>query len=131
VQPGPLIPGDFERIAEHLGEDTETAKQHFVASPGAIVRDMISGKVKRIGTITPKSVKGRCVFLDKDNRCTIHKVAPFGCAYFDAHMSDDVADPRSYYAVKRQSESEYQALRDKLQLSEKYLKQLRERQETT
>lgn len=45
---------------------------------------------KWIGSITPRSQGGRCVFLDEQDRCRIHAVAPFGCAYYDTHM--DVAE---------------------------------------
>jgi Fe-S-cluster containining protein len=109
-----LAPGDFERIAGYLGEDRETAKQHFWASPGSLVKTWL-GKVIRIGTITPRYTKGRCVFLDDQDRCRIHPVAPFGCAYFDTHMSDEAAMPRSVWMADRQkNDAEYQALRDEL-----------------
>jgi Fe-S-cluster containining protein len=85
-QPGPLMPGDFERIATFLQETPEQAREHFWASPGALVRNMVTGVMYRIGSITPRRVKGRCVFLDEQDRCRIHPVAPYGCAYFDTHM---------------------------------------------
>src|SRR5258708_4879591 len=84
-QPGPLMPGDFERIAEFLGETPEQAQSHFWASPGAMAKVKETGEIIKIGTITPKREKGRCVFLDENDRCKIHPVAPFGCAYFDTH----------------------------------------------
>jgi len=119
VQPGPLAHGDFERIADFLGEDREQAKRHFWASPGALVR-LGSGETVRVGTITPKRVKGRCVFLDENDRCKIHPVAPFGCAYFDTHMSHVTAMPRSLWMLKTQVEPEYQALRDQLPYATSY-----------
>jgi len=89
VQPGPLIPGDLQRIAEFLKLSVEEARKFFVASPGALVKQ--HGEVRRIGTITPKMRHSRCVFLDKNERCKIHPVAPAGCAYFDTHMSREQA----------------------------------------
>jgi Fe-S-cluster containining protein len=112
-QPGPLAPGDLERIAEHLGMTVEDAKQFFWASPGCLVRDGL-GETRRIGTITPRYRKGRCVFLDENDRCKIHPVAPFGCAYFDTHMSYGRAQGRSNWLATMQSRWEYQKLRDTL-----------------
>jgi len=124
-QPGPLIPGDFERIAEHLGETPEEAKEHFWASPGALVKDSATGQVIRVGTITPKRVKTergrRCVFLDENDRCRVHGVAPFGCAYFDTHMSNETAHKRGIWAVLRQmNDAAYQALRNALPYATSY-----------
>jgi Fe-S-cluster containining protein len=113
-QPGPLAPNDFERIAAFLGEDRETAKEHFWASPGAIVQ-LHSGETVRVGTITPRYRKGRCVFLDENNRCKIHPVAPFGCAYFDTHMSNAAAQARgSWLAHEQMTDAEYKKLRSEL-----------------
>jgi Fe-S-cluster containining protein len=33
------------------------------------------------------------VFLDQDERCRIHAVAPFGCRMFTVHMSRKESDP--------------------------------------
>jgi Fe-S-cluster containining protein len=119
-QPGPLRPGDFERIAEHLGEDRETAKEHFWASPGALVQTH-DGKTHRVGTITPRFRKGRCVFLDENDRCKIHAVAPFGCSHFDTHMSNAQAMPRSLAMVKEQAlDADYQKLRNELPMATHY-----------
>ena len=123
-QPGPLANGDFERIAQAQGWAPEVAleqaQRHFVASPGAVVKDSITGQVQRVGTITPKRVKGRCIFLTKENRCSIHAVAPFGCAYFDTHMSYAKAHPRSLWLVYSTSHKGYQALRAQLPYTQSY-----------
>ena len=34
-------------------------------------------------------------FLTGQGRCSIHATAPFGCAFFDAYMSEGEADERS------------------------------------
>ena len=117
-QPGPLAPGDFERIVDHLAKAQnvtpevalEQAKTQFCASPGALVQ-RVSGQVVRVGTITPQMKKGRCVFLDENDRCSIHAVAPFGCAYFDTHMNRAQAMERSVWLVHQQATTEYQQLR--------------------
>ena len=123
-QPGALANGDFERIAKRQGWTPEIAfemaKRHFWASGGALVKDLATGQTRRIGTITPKRIRGRCVFLTEDNKCSIHDVAPFGCAYFDTHMSYDQAHPRSVWLVGSTSEPEYQAMRDKLPYAQSY-----------
>lgn len=112
-QPGALAPGDLERIAAFLGETPSEAERHFWASPGALVR--AHGRTYRVGTITPKRRKGRCVFLDEHDRCKVHAVAPAGCAYFDTHQGLATAHERSLWLVEEQERSaEYKALRDRL-----------------
>jgi Fe-S-cluster containining protein len=119
-QPGSLVPGDLQRIAAHLGETPEEAKKHFWASPGALVKDLSTGQTIRIGTITPRRVKGKCVFLDANDRCTIHEVAPAGCRYFDTHMDARQAMPRSIAMATSQQDPDYQALRDTLTYAQSY-----------
>jgi Fe-S-cluster containining protein len=119
-QPGPLIPGDYERIQKHLGVSDAEMEKLFCASPGALVQDSF-GVTRRIGSIVPQTRKqGRCVFLDENDRCKIHEVAPFGCAYFDTHMSRDTAHRRSLYAVRLQETKQYQELRAKLPYARVY-----------
>jgi Fe-S-cluster containining protein len=121
VQPGPLAPGDLERIAEHLGETPEEAKRHFCASPGGLWKSSSTGVTERVGTITPKRRHGRCVFLDENDRCRVHPVAPAGCAYFDTHMGTTEAHRRSVWLMSQQSrDSDYQALRNELPYAQSY-----------
>jgi Fe-S-cluster containining protein len=127
-QPGPLAHGDFERIADHVAKTQELSgeiafeqvKRQLCASPGALVMDSATGAIKRIGSITPKRAKGRCVFLDEQERCSIHEVAPFGCAFFDTHMDARVAHPRSVWLAHNQCEPDYQKLRDELPYAQSY-----------
>lgn len=104
--PGSLIPGDLERIAEHLGRepDTRFKTEFFNASDGAkiIVWDESGAHPMQIPTIVPKLTKKGCIFL-KDRKCTIHEVAPFGCAYVDPHMSKEDGDLRCRAAVEAQA----------------------------
>lgn len=116
-QPGPLAPGQLEAIAAHLGKSLEDVKPDFVASPGALV-GTTNGAVFRVGTITPRSVDGRCVFLDENERCSIHAVAPFGCAYFDTHMPSTEAKTRGVWLVRQQMDETYQDLRASLRPSQ-------------
>jgi len=127
-QPGSLADGDLDRIVQYWskaqGVSAEVAleqiKAQLCASPGALIMDSTSLVTKRVGTIVPKMRKGRCVFLDKDERCIIHEVAPFGCAYFDCHMSRVVAHPRSVWLVHTQMDRQYQALRNELPYAQNY-----------
>ncbi|MDO8795380.1 MAG: YkgJ family cysteine cluster protein [Vicinamibacterales bacterium] len=110
-QPGSLIPGDAERIAAFLGEPVEP---YLWASPGAVVMNTVTREVHRIGTITPRRVNGKCVFLDDQDRCRIHSVAPAGCSHFDTHLSRDEGIARGYWVVKAQQDLEYQRVRSTL-----------------
>jgi hypothetical protein len=80
--PGFLIPSDLARMIPPDLVPTIWAESRLLASPGALV--MKAGRVYRIRTLVP-AIKpdGSCVHLDTNNRCTIHQIAPFGCAYFD------------------------------------------------
>lgn len=94
--PGYLIPADLDRITKHLGCENlmDFALENLLASPGATVLDR--GQVRQIPTLVPaRRSDGACKFLDANNRCTIHKVSPFGCAFFDAHQSKEESDYRS------------------------------------
>ncbi len=94
--PGYLIPADLDRIARNLDCENlmEFALENLLASPGATVVDR--GQVRQIPTLVPaRRVDGACKFLDANNRCTIHEVSPFGCAFFDAHQSKEESDYRS------------------------------------
>jgi len=116
-QPGSCAAGDVERIAAYLQLPVRVAALKFWASPGALLMNRESGEVYRQGTITPRLVRGRCIFLDDDDRCTIHDVAPFGCAYFDTHMNGREAQPRSQWLAASQSSAEYQSLRRTLMVA--------------
>jgi hypothetical protein len=95
--PGYLIPADLDRIQKHLGSEKEGfawAKKYLLASPGAVV--LRAGRLFRIPTLVPaRSSQGACTFLTADDRCAIHAMAPFGCAFFDEHMDAKEANRRS------------------------------------
>lgn len=114
-QPGPLAPGDLERIAEFLGESTVEARRHFMASKGALVANSSTGRTFRVGTITPKrDERGACVFLTPEGLCSVHPVAPTGCSYFDTHMGLVEARKRASGLVRLQQRDDYQRLRASL-----------------
>ena len=95
--PGVLIPGDCERIAEHLRE--RVALELFRASPGPMLSCPGSGKTFRVPVIVPAqfdtSEGPHCVFLDEEARCKIHQAAPYGCGWFDVHQTAKERDARS------------------------------------
>lgn len=95
--PGFLIPADLERLRLHLAAEEDLldwAKKHLLASPGAQV--LHRGQVFRIPTLVPaRRPDGACLFLTAEDRCAVHAVAPFGCAFFDTHQADAEADQRS------------------------------------
>lgn len=116
-QPGPLVPGDIERIAARLQVPIATALDRFWASPGTVVlRVHADGReeLRRVGTITPRHVGGRCTFLSADDRCQIHAVAPAGCAYFDMHMSAQEGQRRAVWMLRQTETDEYQRTRSML-----------------
>lgn len=96
--PGYLVPSDLARIKNEIaGHRTieQIAEDWFLASPGAIVKK--DGRMFRIPTIVPQTEEktGHCIFLDEQGLCKIHEVAPYGCAFFDFHMTDKEGDCRS------------------------------------
>jgi hypothetical protein len=100
--PGYLIPSDLNCIHKHLAPDQDLftwAHHHLLASPGAKV--MQRGKIFRIRTLVPaRQSHGTCIFLTADERCAIHPIAPFGCAFFDAHQSPAESDRRSMHGLQ-------------------------------
>jgi Fe-S-cluster containining protein len=111
-QPGPLVPSDLPRIQTFLGLTYNKLLPLLVASLGSLVLDTRTGDVRRIGSITPaRKADGSCVFLDANDRCSIHPVAPFGCAYFDVHMDARTANPRSTWLARMTDTTLYQAIR--------------------
>ena len=103
--PGALIPGDLERIQAHVGDQSaEFVDKHFQASEGALV--VLQGIPTRVPSLVPRQDDAdRCVFLDADDRCSIHPVAPFCCSYVDTHQGRREGDERAYFAVAQQLRS--------------------------
>lgn len=119
-QPGSCAPGDLEAIAAYLHLPLRVAALKFWASPGALVASTLTGETARIGTITPRVVHDRCIFLDDADRCTIHPVAPAGCAYFDTHMDGPEGHRRALWMIRQQATAAYQSLRRTLSPATRY-----------
>jgi Fe-S-cluster containining protein len=102
--PGTVAPGEPEKIAEHLGEPCDAAflAKYFQASDGPIVGKSVGGEIHRykIPTIVPKLTPTGCVFLS-GGRCSIHTVAPFGCAMHKVCENEPDAEEKSTYVLNR------------------------------
>lgn len=120
-QPGCLLPGQLQTIMDHLGEAVADAAKYFWNSPGMVLSR--AGQLFRVRTITPRYENGRCVFFTKDSRCAIHSVAPFGCRYFDVHMSRKAANKRVMWGTHQiiDSYAGYSEQRDSLPEATHYL----------
>ena len=114
-QPGHLLPGQLEEIAEYLNKTLEEIRELFWASPGMVLRRQEDHRNVRLRTITPKIKHDKCVFY-RQGMCTIHEVAPFGCRFFDAHMSAAEGQKRAMWGVNQilTQLEEYEAQRDQL-----------------
>ncbi len=95
--PGYLIPDDLSRLADHLNVESifNLARDYLLASPGPIV-GLNTGETFRIPTLVPaRRNEGGCRFLGDNDRCSIHAVAPFACAFADVHLPGEEVDRRS------------------------------------
>lgn len=110
TMPGYLIPSDIDRIGESFGVQEENllefAQKNLVASEGATVGRYhpLYGRVVpiKVPTIVPRSKPdGSCVFLDSQDRCTIHAVSPYGCRVFSACGTASVLDDEKSMAGLR------------------------------
>jgi Fe-S-cluster containining protein len=119
-QPGALAAGDYERIRLYLQATDNELQSKLCASPGSIIKRLDTGRTERVGSITPRMHKGRCVFLDERDRCSIHAVAPFGCSMFDTHMNHATAHPRSVWMARSNMDAAYQQLRNVLPYARSY-----------
>lgn len=50
-------------------------------------------------TIKPTTSGGRCIFLNRDNRCDIHTKHPFGCRAFSCQSPAPKKDPATLYGI--------------------------------
>jgi hypothetical protein len=92
------------------GVDPEAwAREHLRASPGAkILRWHPDGRQQliQVGTLVPAHVPtGLACHWLKDGRCTIHAVAPFGCAFFDCQQTQEHGDALSSRGINAIMES--------------------------
>lgn len=97
-QSGFLIPSDIEKIAKshsnvnNFWQLQEWAKTCLEIHPGFHVSTP-SG-IFQLRVLTPRMIEGKCIFLNRDNTCAVHEVAPFGCAFF-GHESKIEAEEKA------------------------------------
>ncbi len=99
--PSYLIPEDLPTMAAALGYDDweKFALENLAASPGATVMTQ-AGEMLQIPTLVPqRQANGACKFLTPENRCQVHAVSPFGCAFFFCSQSRAEADTRSIHGL--------------------------------
>lgn len=96
--PGYLIPSDLRRLVPAGAGLLSWAREHLRASPGAtVLRLHADGRreVIRVPTLVPAHRDDlSCRWLEGD-RCTVHAVAPFGCAFFACSQSRSESDALS------------------------------------
>lgn len=81
--PGTLDVADLERLCPEGQDVFAWAEQHLVALVD-----------KSCPTLVPaRQANGHCHWLI-DQRCVVHENAPFGCSFFDTHMSDEESERR-------------------------------------
>ena len=111
-------------MAAHLGYSDVGlfAKENLAASEGVVITVAATGEKVSLRTLVPASkADGRCRFLS-DGRCGIHAVSPYGCAFIDAHQSDNE------YAVR--ADALYRALYWDLESDGPYIRTWRQLQST-
>lgn len=114
-KPGWLLPGDAERIADHVGlslaelfetklavdwwEDWEDKGDVFLLAPALVDEDA--------GTEYPADPKGTCTFY-AEGRCAIHEVKPFECREYVCDDSDGRVQGRHRAIVETWVENQAQ-----------------------
>jgi hypothetical protein len=98
---GMVAPEDLRRWAREWQKPTpldDWLMYLFAASPGAKV--LWHGEVVAIRTIVPARREDHgCTFWTPTGQCLIHETAPYGCAFFDEHMSPEEGRRRSEIAL--------------------------------
>lgn len=99
VMPGYLLPADLPRLLPPDVDPLAWARIHLRASEGSKVGDPTKGIVYHIPALVPATrPDGHCHWFTADEKCAIHSSSPFGCGYFDQHMSTAEAESRDRYA---------------------------------
>lgn len=93
--PGSLDVSDLERLCPP-GQDLLTwAEQHLRALPE-----------KPYLTLVPaRQANGHCHWFF-DGKCAVHDAAPYGCSFYDMHMSSEESERRTAPTVQARREDE-------------------------
>jgi hypothetical protein len=87
--PGSLDVADLERLCPPDQDLFAWAARHLRALTD-----------KPFPTLVPaRQGNGHCHWL-YDGKCAVHDAAPFGCAFFDAHMGEDEIERRSAATIR-------------------------------
>jgi hypothetical protein len=86
--PGTLIPADLARLCPPGQDLFAWAERHL--------RALVD---KRYPALVPARGLGGSCHWYFEGRCAVHEAAPFGCAFFDSHMTDSETERRSQAAV--------------------------------
>jgi hypothetical protein len=91
--PGGLDPSDLTRLCPAGRDVFSWAEEHLRA-----VTD------KSFPTLVPaRGASGHCHW-HFDGKCAVHEAAPYGCAFFDAHLPEEEVRKRSEATVKARRE---------------------------
>ena len=91
--PGTLDVTDLARLCPEGQELIPWAEEHLRALTD-----------KSVPTLVPvRQANGSCHLLF-DGQCAVHEHSPFGCAYFDTHMTDEEAQQRAEATINARRE---------------------------
>jgi hypothetical protein len=87
--PGTLDPSDLARLCPAGRDVFAWAEEHLRALTDQPYPELVPAR----------SAAGHCHWYF-DGRCVMHASAPYGCAFFDAHMADDEVERRVAATVR-------------------------------
>jgi len=83
----------------HVCDPRTWAESNLLASPGALV--LQGGKPFRIHTLVPaRQESGACIHFTGERQCSIHPVAPFGCAFFGCEEYNSLREQANHSALE-------------------------------
>lgn len=90
IMPGFLMPADLPALIGDA-DPFVWAKEHLVAKECGTMFELSSQGNKAYTSVPnllpKKKADGSCHWYE-NNRCSVHEIKPFGCAYFSQHISD-------------------------------------------
>jgi hypothetical protein len=91
--PGSLDPSDLDRLCPPEQDVFAWAEQHLRAIPE-----------KPFPTLVPARRPDGACHWHLGGACVVHEVAPYGCAFFDAHMTAEQIRRRTGATIKARQE---------------------------
>jgi hypothetical protein len=93
--PGSLDVADLERLCPPGADIFAWAEEHLRALPE-----------KSFLTLVPaRQANGHCHW-HLDGKCVVHEASPFGCAFYDTHMSEAEAEKRTAATIQARDDDE-------------------------